>query len=274
MKSPGPMPLPVSFRLDPAVMQTLYARHLDNVWRQHMDALPVGSPAASDSFVALDRVRRTDFYGDVLEPWDIGHAAWFSIDDTRKHRVALSINRSPARGPFTSAELQASHELLPHLRRAIQLRSLLDSDHEQQRLALGVLDRLASGVLIVDSDTRVLFANIAAEKIVGAQDVLVMTDGTIRPRQRELGDVFQEASRVRHRWRTRRLASAGTPVTAASGVRAGHTARRHARGVAVGSGAAGAPRRSSCRIRNVRSSPRSISGRFTSSAPRRRASPG
>jgi DNA-binding CsgD family transcriptional regulator len=54
-----------------------------------------------------------------------------------------------------------------------------------------VLDRLASGVLIVDSDTRVLFANIAAEKIVGAQDVLVMTDGTIRPRQRELGDVFQ-----------------------------------------------------------------------------------
>lgn len=191
MKAPGPTPLPVSLRLDPAVMQTLFARHLDNVWRRHMDALPVGSPAASDSFVPLDRVRGTDFYGEVLEPWNIGHSAWFSIDDTRKHRVAMSINRSLARGPFTSAELRASHELLPHLRRAMQLRSLLDGHHEQRRLALGALDRLASGVLVVDGAARVLFANVVAEEIVGARDVLLATDGTIRPRQRELGDAFQ-----------------------------------------------------------------------------------
>jgi len=191
MKIPGPMPLPVSFRLDPAVMETLYARHLDNVWRQHIDTLPVGIPAASDSFVPLEHVRRTDFYGEVLEPWSIGHSAWFSIDDTRKHRVAMSINRSLARGPFTSEELRASLEILPHLKRAMQLRSLLERHREEQKLALGVLDQLASGVLIVDNSMHVIFANIVAEEIIGPRDVLVMADGTIRPRQRELGDTFR-----------------------------------------------------------------------------------
>src|SRR5262245_38376503 len=60
MKAPGPLPPPTLFRLDPAVLPTLSARHINNVWRQHMVTLPVGRPAASDSFVPLDEVRRTD----------------------------------------------------------------------------------------------------------------------------------------------------------------------------------------------------------------------
>jgi len=187
MKAPGPLPYPVTFRLDPAVMQTLYARHINNVWRRHGVTLPVGIPAASDSVVSLDELRRTDFYGEVLEPWGIAHGAFFVIDDTPKYHVAMSINRSTRRGPFTSTELEASQELLPHLRRAMQLRLLL----ERERLALEVLDHLAAGVLILDGQAHVQFANIAAQEIAAARDVLLLIDGTVRCRQREQSDVLR-----------------------------------------------------------------------------------
>jgi DNA-binding CsgD family transcriptional regulator len=192
MKAPGPLPSPVLFRLDPAVLQLLNARHLDNVWRRHMVTLPVGSPAASDSLVPLDEVRRTDLYGEILEPWGIAHGAFFVIDDTLKFHVMMNIFRSTKGGPFTSTELEASQELLPHLRRAMQLRFLLERNHEREKLALDALNRLAAGVLIVDSGVHVLFANTAAREIAAAGDVLVLTDGTVRPRLREQGDLFRK----------------------------------------------------------------------------------
>ncbi|WP_095089804.1 helix-turn-helix transcriptional regulator [Mesorhizobium sophorae] len=191
MKTPGPVPFAVLSGLDPALMPTLNARHLNNVWRQHMVTLPVGIPAASDSFVSLDQVRRTDFYGEILEPWDIGHSALFALDDMPTFHVAMSINRSTRRGPFTSTELEASQELLPHLRRAMQLRLLLERSRRQEKLALETLDKLAAGVVILDSQARVLFANMAAQEIAAAGDVLVLTDGTVRPRQREQCDFFR-----------------------------------------------------------------------------------
>jgi len=191
MKAPGSLPSPVLFRLDPAVMQTLNARHLNNVWRRHMVTLPVKSPAASDSFISLDEVRRTDLYGEILEPWGVAHGAFFVIDDTPKFHVLMNIFRSTTRGPFTSTELEASQELLPHLRRAMQLRFLLERGREQEKLALETLDKLTAGVLIVDSDAHVLFANMAAQEIAAARDVLVLNDGTVKPRQREQSDVFR-----------------------------------------------------------------------------------
>ena len=191
MKSPEAMPLTVLFRLDPAVMQTLYARHLNNVWRQHMVTRPVGLPVASDSLVSFDQLRRTDFYGEMLEPLDIGHAALFTVDDTSKFLVAMAIHRSTARGPVTSTELAASRKLLPHLRRSMQLRFLLERSREQEKLALEAPDQLTAGVLVVDGSARVLFANAAAREIAAAGDVLVLADGTVRPRQREQVDVFR-----------------------------------------------------------------------------------
>jgi DNA-binding CsgD family transcriptional regulator len=191
MKSPGPLPFAVLSRLDPSLMPTLNARHLNNVWRRNMVTLPVGSPASSDSFVSFDQVRRTDFYGEILEPWDIGHGALFVVDDTPKFHIAMSIHRSTRRGPFTTTELEASHELLPHLRRAMQLRFLLERNREREKLALEALDRMAAGVLILDGHARVLFANMAAREIAAAQDVLLLTDKTVRCRHREQSDILR-----------------------------------------------------------------------------------
>jgi hypothetical protein len=66
-----------------------------------------------------------------------------------------------------------------------------ERSRERQRLALEVLDPLAAGVLILDGEAHALFANTATREIAAAKDVLVLKDGTVRPRQREQGDVFR-----------------------------------------------------------------------------------
>jgi len=74
----------------------------------------------------------------------------------------------------------------------MQLRLLLERNHEQEKLALEALDQLAAGVLILDSQAHVLFANMVAREMASARDVLVLTDGTVRCRQREQSDVLQK----------------------------------------------------------------------------------
>src|SRR5262249_53080023 len=49
------------------------------------------------------------------------------------------------------------------------------------------------GVLVVDSDAGVLFANRVAREIAAAGGVLVLKDGTVIPRQRDQGDVFEDS---------------------------------------------------------------------------------
>src|SRR5215831_13177054 len=93
-KPPGPLNFAVFFRLDPDLMATLNARHLDNVWRQVIVTSPVGIPIAGDSLVPFDKLRRTEFYGELLEPRNVGHAALFTIDDTPKFHVGMAIHRS------------------------------------------------------------------------------------------------------------------------------------------------------------------------------------
>ena len=73
----------------------------------------------------------------------------------------------------------------------MQLRFLLERNHEREKLALEALDQLAAGVLILDCQARVLFANKAAREIATAGDVLVLTDRTVRCRQREQSDVLR-----------------------------------------------------------------------------------
>ena len=120
----------------------------------------------------------------MLEPQDIAHAALWAVDDTPAFHVAMSIHRSAERGPFTPTELAASQQLLPHLRRAMQLRLLLERSEWQQLLALEALDRLASGALLVDGSGRVVFANRAALELAATRDVIVVEARGIRTRHR------------------------------------------------------------------------------------------
>ena len=119
----------------------------------------------------------------MLEPQNIAHAALAAIDDMPSFRVALSILRPAALGAFTACELASLERFLPHLRRCMQLRVMLDRGHRRESLALETLDALATGVLLLDASARVLFANAAALDLANTRDAIVLEDGTVKARQ-------------------------------------------------------------------------------------------
>ena len=61
LKKPGRRPFASLFRLDPAALARLNARHVSHLWTLHMQQHQVGVAVASDAFAPLERLRRTDF---------------------------------------------------------------------------------------------------------------------------------------------------------------------------------------------------------------------
>ena len=90
----APVPFACLFRLDPELLATYNERHVQNLWGMKMVSQPVGAAFVSDSLIPFDQLRRTAFYGDLLEPAKVAHAALFMVDKTPTYDVAISIHLS------------------------------------------------------------------------------------------------------------------------------------------------------------------------------------
>jgi len=80
--------------------------------------------------------------------------------------------RAEGQGPFTEDLLEAAGVFVPHLRRAFQVHLSL---HGAQRVRLALaeaIDRLPTGLLLLDARRQVVIENLAAERIVGLEDGL------------------------------------------------------------------------------------------------------
>jgi DNA-binding CsgD family transcriptional regulator/PAS domain-containing protein len=178
-------------RVDPALLPKFNAAHLNNPWARLGIAHPVGMPVASDAYTPLRELRKTEFFADILKPQRIAHGVVYRLHSTPRLHFGMSVHRAAAAGPFSPADLAASLPLIPHMCRAVQLRDLLDAQHEENRLALAALDGLASGVLLLDGAGRTLFANRAARALAATRDAIVLDGAGVYARHRAENRAFQ-----------------------------------------------------------------------------------
>lgn len=115
----------------------------------------------------------TPFYTEWLKPqglaghWPLGHTV---VDEQGKAVAGFSAFRHEGGGAFTEEEIAAVDALVPHLRRALQLQITFHGA-QSVRLALAeAIDRLPTGLLLLDAKRRVVVQNSAAERIVAAGD--------------------------------------------------------------------------------------------------------
>jgi DNA-binding CsgD family transcriptional regulator len=76
--------------------------------------------------------------------------------------------RPYAKGDFNTTERKLFAALIPHLQRAAQLQLRLAGLDGLPESSAEILNRLSQGVLLVDAEARVIFANRAAESILRA----------------------------------------------------------------------------------------------------------
>lgn len=84
--------------------------------------------AGDEGCIAPSALRRTDFYTDILHPFDIFHSAGFLLEKGSAASV-MSVSRSARIGHYQEDELRLGRQLLPHLRNVHALQKLIGSHH-------------------------------------------------------------------------------------------------------------------------------------------------
>ncbi len=149
-------------RLSEDCNQAYKERHVQNPWNDAMQRQPVGRVVLSDEVVPLASLKPTLFYDEVLRPQDVAHNVMIALAMRDDFCVAFNLCRSARQGQLTAEQQDSVSQLVPHLRRAIGLGFRMDGYRALQSGQFRVLDHLAAGVVLLDSQSRLLYANAAA----------------------------------------------------------------------------------------------------------------
>ena len=74
------------------------------------------------------KLRSTEFYADILHPFDIFHSVGFVLQQGKESSV-LTISRSSRTGHYQAQELQLGKQLLPHLRNIHTIQKVVSQNH-------------------------------------------------------------------------------------------------------------------------------------------------
>ncbi|HKI97448.1 MAG TPA: LuxR C-terminal-related transcriptional regulator [bacterium] len=162
--------------VDPKRLQD-YFRHYIRLnpafrYRQHK---PLGTVTVSHKVLADREFARTEFYQDYLRTLGRFYTMGGHIAQEPGRIAVFSLQRSKREGPFEDADQARLRALFPHLRRAFQIgRQLADAEAERHAM-LALLERIPTGVVLLDERRCVVFLNRRADSILAAGDGLVMT---------------------------------------------------------------------------------------------------
>jgi DNA-binding CsgD family transcriptional regulator len=115
----------------------------------------------------------SELYTEWLKPqglaaaWTVGHTI---CDEHGEPRGGFSVFPREGAPAFTPAQFAEADALVPHLRRAIQVHLTV---HGAQRVRLALaeaIDRLPTGLVLLDAKRRVVVQNRGAERIIAADD--------------------------------------------------------------------------------------------------------
>jgi DNA-binding NarL/FixJ family response regulator len=130
----------------------------------HQGMPTAGLVVRGEDFVPDAVFLNSEFYRDYARQRGIRHMVGGVLDSGMV--TPIGFTRDAAAGPFEDDERRALRTLLPHLQRALQLRSRLGT--ESSRLGTGALDALSIAVIVVDAGMRVRHANSAAVTLTGS----------------------------------------------------------------------------------------------------------
>lgn len=126
------------------------------------------------------------------------------LDKTDFRWSSLGLHRSKKCSPFEDETVAAITRLMPHLRRSLQIYRQLSLVQQHNARLYRMLDVLVAGVLMLDANGRVRYANPSAERLLRNHDALQLNlKGTLKAahtiQQTPLQDLIQGAIAVSQR---------------------------------------------------------------------------
>ena len=169
-------------RIDPEIMRSDVVEH----WVPRNPLLrpgagePPGKVFTCADFLTLDEFTGTAFYQEWWRP--AGFSTEPLVTNLFVNGAASGFFASHGllnRSPIDSGQKRLFAALAQHLVRAVALQRRLYNVTIAREDALAGLDRLQQGLLLVDAEARILFANRAARALLDARDGLELEAGTL-----------------------------------------------------------------------------------------------
>jgi DNA-binding CsgD family transcriptional regulator len=170
----------LSFGTDPRYAR-LYAEHYVtcNVPGQRVLKRSVGEAVTGRMLISNEESRRSEFYNDFLVPQD-SEELLACIAFKQADRANTFILGRPERfGAWQPKHMEAIAALTPHLRRALQVNWGVGELRIVHDVVGEALHRLEHAVILVSAQGRVLFANRAAEAMLGDGGGLLTRKGRL-----------------------------------------------------------------------------------------------
>ncbi len=181
--------------------------------------LPPGKVVTQRELIPDQELVKTEYYRNYLRPIGVFHILGVDTVEPDGLIARLRIARQEQEEAFDDSHKALCEQLLPHLRRAIQIHARLNRTESERDLYAGAVDQLSVAAIILDEQGGVLNTNGLANQILAAGDGISLVD-----------DVLTLANRADHE----RLAETiGTTIAAQL---AGETSMAHAMRISRPSG--------------------------------------
>jgi DNA-binding CsgD family transcriptional regulator len=171
-----------------------------------------GNIILSQDLIEQDELRQTFFYREFLVPQNIEYLAngiVFGNNNAGLMPLSLSVFRGIDRPPFDEVQRQQLQLLTPHLSRSLGVMMTLRTAELRAATTLSVLDTIKSGVILLNANGEISYANPVAEKILQRQDGLRRSQSNHAGLSRLVAD-----DRGAHNKLSAAIAEALTPDTA------------------------------------------------------------
>ena len=154
--------------VDPAFLGTTAHLNDDNLWITRRHLAPIGRAVAMEALATSDEVKRSRMYQEVFREIDILHGCGIAIAEQNGNFGAMLFMRSEREGAFERQELNLLDTTAPHVMRAANISNLLARADCQVLGLETATDSLNFGLLLLDEQYRIVFANAIAEDVLGS----------------------------------------------------------------------------------------------------------
>lgn len=143
------------------------------------DNLPTDTVFTVDELMSEAEWTSSSFYLLFCQPHDCHQMLGADIRMPDGSIVRFRINRPREQASFSAAERSMCAMLLPHLRRALHLYSLLDRSESLGSLYSQTISRMAVATFVLDENGSVVQLNSVAREILDSQDGLKVVGGRL-----------------------------------------------------------------------------------------------
>jgi DNA-binding CsgD family transcriptional regulator/PAS domain-containing protein len=166
-----------------------FAKH--DVWQKGLISGPWDRVRLGAELFPERELVKTEFYNDFARRYELFRPMCVVTRLARGTFATVSVSRPPGRRLLEEADKRRLERLMPHMRRALQLRLAQRGNTRGGQTHAAALDALAFGVVVCEAAGRIVLANKAAE--------ILARDGagiTLGKSGRGLGTVVAGESRI------------------------------------------------------------------------------